>query len=94
MADVVLGLVSPKQQQVEEYFKYNVDKFRMSFVALHLMKNRYGAANKMLPLFFNPIAGHFWDLPLTPRDEQSMSHYYKEALKLEEICRLYSPKSL
>lgn len=93
-ADVVFGLVSPMMFDIEKYKKYDIERLMSYFLALHLMKNRYGPASRMMPLLINPISGVFEELPKEPTNELAMQPYYEHVNKLEDICQLYFPKSL
>lgn len=91
-ADVVLGLLKPFLYDVKDFHKYDITKLMGYMIGLYLMKNRYGAMTRMLPLFLNPIAGVPEDLPLTPSSDLAMGSYYEQANKLEQVCQQYSPK--
>lgn len=93
-ADVVLGGVKP-QKDMQSFHGYNLDSgegLGDYFVAWYLMKNRYGPANRMLPLFLDPIAGVAYDLPLEPNNPLAMQDWYDRTNKIEQICQMYSPK--
>ena len=62
------------------------------FIMCHLMKNRYGAFHKALPLFIDPIAGHIRGLPIPPIDI-AMDDFHKEVSRIEEATRFFTPKS-
>lgn len=62
-ADIVIGLVRPADFDVVEYHGYDLDKLGRFFIALYLMKNRYGDAGLMCPLFMDYIPGIPLDLP-------------------------------
>lgn len=92
-ADVVLGLVSPVMFDLTTYKKYDIEQLREYFLACHLMKNRYGPASIMYPLFMNRNSGLFEELPKDPTNLLAMEPYYEKAKKLEATCLLYSPKN-
>lgn len=93
-ADVVFGMLSPVQFELETFMDYDITQLNNYFIALFLMKNRYGSASKMLPLFMNPIAGVFEDLPLDGSNELAMEPYYNKAQALDKVGSLYIPKLL
>lgn len=65
-ADVVLGLYDPSRHMKDDevMFKgYNIDMLRSWFRSLHVLKNRYGENNKVIPLKFNGAVGIFSQLP-------------------------------
>jgi hypothetical protein len=90
-ADVVLGFLKPAIYDVPKYMKYDITKLGRYFIAAHLMKNRYGSSNHVLPLFLNPVSGIPEDLPLMPEFDLEMDPYYKKAEKLESLCQSFSP---
>lgn len=92
-ADVVLGLLKPYQYDVTTFHKYDIEKLLGYFVAMYLMKNRYGPSQRMLPLFLNPVSGIPEDLPLTPSVDFAMEPFYNKAAQLEKIAELYQPKA-
>lgn len=91
-ADVVAGLLKPFQYDVATFHKYDVTKLLSYFIAMYLMKNRYGPSQRMLPLFLNPVSGVVCDLPLTPSVDLAMQPFYDQAVQLEKIAELYQPK--
>lgn len=94
-ADVVFGAVKP-QKDMENFMGYNLSKFEGlgdCFVALYLMKNRYGPANRMLPLFLDGAAGIAYDLPLEPNNILAMEPWYQKAYEIEKLCQEFSPQA-
>lgn len=90
-ADVVFGLIKPAIYDVDAYCGYNIKELKGYFVAAHLMKNRSGAAGRMLPLFLNPIAGYVKCLPIPPIDI-GMQPFNDEVIALEKLVQLFTPK--
>jgi len=82
--DVVIGLVKPIQYNLKTFHGYTVDDLQSHLLAAYLMKNRYGPADKMFPLFMNPIAGMFWDLPEHPLDP-ALQFFIDEAKRLDTL---------
>lgn len=93
-ADVVFGLVSPSMFDEKSYKKYDITELMNYFLALHLMKNRHGPAARMIPLFMNPIAGIFEELPKEPTNMIAMEPFYKKVAQLESIITSFSPKTI
>ena len=82
-AEVVIGLVKPMKFELPEYFGFNCQPtqdggFGEYFLVLFVMKNRYGAADRKIPLFVNPVSGIFYDLPLGFDQEQEWYDYAKK----------------
>lgn len=92
-ADVVFGLLSPIKFDMESYRKYDITRLFNYFLALHIMKNRYGTDCRMIPLFMNPIAGIFEELPQDPLNEMAMQPYYDKVEQLEKVTQSFSPKT-
>lgn len=91
-ANVVLGLIKPAIYDIPSYYKYDIKKLGPNFIAMHLMKNRHGISQRMLPIFLNGMAGVAEDLPLAPTIDLAMQPYYDYAYKLEKTSDLYRPK--
>lgn len=91
-ANVVLGLIKPSIYDIPTYHKYDIKKLGPNFIAMHLMKNRHGVSQRMLPIFLNGMAGVAEDLPLSPTLDLAMQPYYDMAYKLEKTAELYRPK--
>lgn len=87
-ADLVFGLVKPVQFNLKTYYGYNMENLGQYFIAMHLMKNRYGPSDRVIPLFTNPIAGMFYDIPTNPQSD--LKFFNEEAKRLEILCRQFS----
>lgn len=80
---VVLGLFAPERYSLEKYIGYDIksstaNAFGDRFRSLHLLKNRFGHPNKILPLYFDGRYSHFEELP-DPKDPKFIK--YKNLLK-------------
>jgi len=67
---VVIGLFAPDRYGLENYIGYPIvnkkDEYRSlrdNFRSVHILKNRIGTPNAVIPLFFNGAAGSFKELP-------------------------------
>lgn len=87
-ADVVYGLVNPYSFELETYFGYEVEDFKGNLIGVHLMKNRYGKANRLFPLFMNGVVGTFEDMPNTS-NLIALETFQNKAAKIEELCLKY-----
>lgn len=87
--DVCLGLVKPVQFNLKSFSGFPLEVMGQYFIACYLMKNRYGAADRVFPLFMNPVSGMFTDLPLSPQDP-ALPYYIQEAQKIEALCQQFS----
>lgn len=88
-ADLVFGLVKPVQFNLKTYYGFNMEELGQYFIALHLMKNRYGPADHLMPLFMNPISGMFYDMPKTHMDP-NLKFFIDEAKRIEQLCQQFS----
>lgn len=65
---VVMGLFAPERYSLEKYIGYDIKNgsssdFGDRFRSLHLLKNRFGHPNKILPLYFDGRYTYFDELP-------------------------------
>lgn len=88
-SDLVFGLVKPVQYNLKTFMGYNLGVIGQYFVALYLMKNRYGPADRMFPLFMNPISGMFYDIPSPTANgadgQLAINYFTKEAERLDSL---------
>lgn len=91
-ANVVLGMIKPAIYELPSYHKYDITKLDQCFIGLHLMKNRHGPSQRMLPLFMDGMTGVIEDIPLTPTVEIAMQPYYDRVVEMEKISRSFRPK--
>lgn len=66
---VVMGLFAPSRYDIDNYRGYDINKdtpeaFGDNFRSLHLLKNRFGHPNKILPMFFDGSYTYFKEMPL------------------------------
>lgn len=87
-ADLVIGLVKPLQYDLRTFNGYNLEEIGQYFLAMFLMKNRYGPADRWMPLLMNPLSGMFWDIP--PAIDPGMIHFIEEAKRIEQVCLQFS----
>lgn len=94
-ADVVHAYIRPSQH-VGEFYGYNVSKdlgLGDCMVVNYLLKNRYGPANRMIPLFLDGCTGFVYDLPDNPTNLVAMQPWYDKAQEIEKLCRVFCPKA-
>jgi hypothetical protein len=94
MADLVLGLIKPVQYSLKTFYGYNLDLIGQYFIVSFIMKNRYGPADRWIPLFMNPLAGIFYDVPelqaMTPTGAPAITYLIEEAQRLDKICQQFN----
>lgn len=98
-ADIVIGLTKPGDLDFDEFMGYILSTDDESdlvsalgdyFVALYIMKNRYGPSNKCIPLFMDFIAGIAYDLPLQPLNVMAMKPWHEKAKQLDKVILEFS----
>jgi hypothetical protein len=75
-AKVVIGVYSPDRYGFEEYHGYDINRFRDSFRALKILKNRFGPPNKYHHFLFDGATNRFAELPKA--DEKSLLLPYED----------------
>jgi len=91
-ADVVMGAVSPaKYDQLKDYKGYELAKVRKFLLLVFIMKNRYGADNKIIPYIFDPISRTVENMP-SPKHLIALEEAYEEIEKINEKCQSFFPK--
>lgn len=90
-ADIAIGMIKPALFDLKSYYGYPIfaggDQtmgLEDNFVATFLMKNRYGKANKMMPLFMNGISKRFFDLPLDPNSFE-LEEFAELTIQLKQL---------
>ena len=74
-ANVVIGLFAPDRYNIVAHSGYDVSFFRDRYRSMSILKDRDGAANKKLPLFFNGASDFFKELPRIDDDENMRKVY-------------------
>jgi replicative DNA helicase len=62
-AKVIIGVYSPDRFGFEDYHDYDINRFRDTFRALKILKNRFGAPNKYYHYLFDGATNRFAELP-------------------------------
>lgn len=92
-ADVVYGYVRPSTH-LGNFHGFNLSKkdgLGDCMVLNYLMKNRYGPANKIFPLFLDGCSGFVYDLPTDPVNSD-MQPWYKQAIEIDKLCQVFCPQ--
>lgn len=89
-AKVIIGVYSPDRYGFEEYHGYDVRRFRDTFRAIKVLKNRFGAPNKYHHFLFDGATNRFKELPKS-EERNKMIPYEEAADKL--IGRVGSPRT-
>jgi hypothetical protein len=86
----VFALISPRKFNRKTYFGYSLEgAVATYFVALHLIKNRYGPDGRMIPLFANFLSGIFYDMP-SATDYAALNFCEQEAVRLDSVSREFT----
>lgn len=62
-AKVILGVYSPDRYGFDEYHGYDIRRYRDSFRAVKILKNRFGPPNKYHHFLFDGATNRFAELP-------------------------------
>ena len=89
-AKVVVGVYSPDRYGFTEYHKYDIKRFRDSFRAVKVLKNRFGPPNKYHHFLFDGATNRFEELPRS--DEKSKLKVYESKADFL-LGRIISPRS-
>lgn len=76
---VTLGIFAPARYDLDKYLGYEIKNNTMTsfddrFRSLHLLKNRFGHPNKVLPLYFDGRYTYFRELP--DAKDPGMKYFY------------------
>lgn len=71
---VVISLFAPDRYQIATHRGYNVKKLQDNYRELGILKNRIGASNKNLALYFDGATNEFHELP--PPNSPEIQKYY------------------
>lgn len=103
-ADVVFGLVLPALDMAVFPGGWSLDReggLGLYLVLLFIMKNRFGSAERAIPIFLDGVTGTAEDLPMPTRDEHNKEiplskevhiEYYNKAIKINQVCQIFSPQ--
>lgn len=98
---VVIGIFSPERYGFKEYRGYKIttdpnnpnildDAFYDNFRSIHILKNRFGTPNRVIPYYFMGRVNLFSELPLPMvGNELKLKPYYDNSLKIrnEDFAR-------
>lgn len=89
-AKIVIGVYSPDRYGFEEYHGYDIRRFRDSFRAIKILKNRFGPPNKYYHYLFDGATNRFKELPKAS-EAQLMGVFHNTADRL--LGRVTAPRS-
>ena len=73
--DVMLGIFSPFQQELQSYLGYDISKMRDNARFVEVIISRSGGAGSIVPLAFDGCTNYFRELPL-PNDGIGIAKVY------------------
>lgn len=88
-AKVIIGVYSPDRYGFDDYHGYNVRRYRDTFRAIKILKNRFGPPNKYHHFLFDGATNRFVELP-APNETQELLRFEAAADKL--LGRTGEPK--
>jgi len=89
-AKIVVGVYSPDRYGFEDYHGYDIRRFRDSFRAIKILKNRFGPPNKYYHYLFDGATNRFAELPKAS-EAQLMGVFHNTADRL--LGRVTAPRS-
>lgn len=79
---VVLALFSPHKAKMSTFKKYDIKTLRQAFIAVYLLKSRFGTSDIMVPMNFLGDCSHYVELP-RPEEISDYSKYLDANYLLE-----------
>jgi hypothetical protein len=73
--NLALGIFSPFKYSLENYFGYDIKKFRDNCRFVEILVNRDGSPGTVMPLYFDGCVNYFAELP-KPDDVARLNRYY------------------
>jgi len=89
-AKIVVGVYSPDRYGFEDYHGYDIRRFRDSFRAIKILKNRFGPPNKYYHYLFDGATNRFAELPKAS-EAHLMGVFHNTADRL--LGRVTAPRS-
>jgi hypothetical protein len=80
-AKVILGVYSPDRYGFDDYHGYDIRRYRDSFRAVKILKNRFGPPNKYHHFLFDGATNRFAELPKA-NETAALVRYEQKADKL------------
>lgn len=62
-SNVVLAIFSPHKYQMSSFKGYDIKTLRQNFIAIYLLKSRFGTSDIMVPMNFLGDCSHYVELP-------------------------------
>lgn len=88
-AKVIIGVYSPDRYGFEEYHGYDIRRFRDTFRAIKVLKNRFGPPNKYHHFLFDGATNRFKELPASNETSELLKY---EATADKLLGRTGGPK--
>ena len=79
---VILSVYSPDKFGFNEYHGYDIDRFRDTFRAVKVLKNRIGSPNGYVHFVFDGATNRFVELPRVGEDPEKLKTAYATADRL------------
>jgi replicative DNA helicase len=76
---VILSVYSPDKFGFEEYHQYDINRFRDTFRAVKVLKNRIGSPNGYVHFLFDGATNRFNELPKPGEDDEKLKQAYATA---------------
>jgi len=92
-AKVVIGVYSPDRYGFEDYHGYDIRRFRDSFRAIKVLKNRFGAPNKYHHFLFDGATNRFKELPKSSEKDKMLPYEQAADKLLGRVGKPRTPKN-
>ena len=77
-AKIVIGVYSPDRYGFEDYHGYDTKRFKDTFRAVVVLKNRFGPPNKYIHFLFDGASNRFAELPAS-NETAKLEPFYRKA---------------
>ena len=84
-AKVIIGVYSPDRYGFDDYHGYDVRRFRDTFRAIKILKNRFGAPNKYHHFLFDGATNRFTEMPKAEERDKMLPYEQAADLLLGRI---------
>lgn len=79
---VIISIYSPDKFGFDNYHGYDIARFRDTFRAVQIKKNRIGTPNKYIHMLFDGATNRFVELPVPGEDPEKLKRAYETADRL------------
>jgi hypothetical protein len=92
-AKVIIGVYSPDRYGFDDYHGYDIRRFRDTFRAMKILKNRFGAPNKYHHFLFDGATNRFKELPKADERDVLVNYETTADRLLGRVSKPRTPKN-